>query len=93
MDKKADNFIVMPDSNFVVGIDFAITEFSMYSEERIAGMLLACQNLLDCFGDYQDAVQSWVDEHLDPEFRGYTDVDLFGENKTFPDEDNDDGLK
>lgn len=79
----------MPDSNFVVGIDFAVTEFSMNKIWRTAGMSLACQSLLGCFGDYQDAVQSWVDEHLDPEFRGYTDVDLFGENKTFPDEDND----
>lgn len=71
LDKRPDNFIVMNGSNFVVGVDFAVTYFDMFKINRVLGMTTTCQHILDCFADYKDAIQSWVNMNMEQEFRGY----------------------
>lgn len=75
---KANDYIVDRDgnSNFVVLVDFAISEFHIDHMTGVAGMLNSCQCILDSLADYQDAVQSWVNIHLRKGLRGYVNLPL-----------------
>lgn len=73
LDIRTQNFLVIPETRFVVAVDFAMADFGYKLEEnRAYEVKEVCKQFIREYGEFEDPVQDWIFANLPEDVRVFS---------------------